>query len=165
MTKSQKGFTIVELVLYMAMLTGFLAILMRIFTSSFDVQLDSQSQSAIEQDGRFILSRLTYDIARADSITTPSTLGGQGSTLVLVIGGVNYTYTLTGNNLTLTANSQTDQLNSFNTQVSSVTFKRIGNSGAGNKDTVQIQYTLTSAITRTGGQHDTKSFQTTIGLR
>jgi len=163
-TQNKKGFTIVELLLYMTMLTGFLMVLTRIFTASFDVQFDSESQASIQQDGRYILSRIAYDIKRAQSISTPAAVGNSGNTLALTINGISYIYTLTGNNLTLTTNSQTDQLNSYSTQVSGLTFKRIGNGGVG-KDTVQIQFTLTSIIRRSGGQHDAKSFQTTVGLR
>jgi type II secretory pathway component PulJ len=162
MLHKKKGFTIVELLIYMTLLSGFLLLMTRIFSSTLDVQLESESQSAIQQDSRYILSRLTYDIQRATSVTTPATQGGSGATLAMVIGGVTNTYALSGTNLTLTNSNPADQLNSINTQVSGLLFKRIGN--VGGKDTVQVQFTLTSSTKRIQGA-DVKSFQTTVGLR
>lgn len=161
--RGARGFTLVELLLYMTLLTGFLILLTRIFSSTLDTQFDSEAQSAIQQDSRTIISRLSYDIHRATSVTTPTTLGGSGSTLVLVIAGENYTYTVSGTNLILTTTSQpADPLNSVNTLVSGLNFKRLGNPGG--KDTIQMQFTLTSKVKRLPGA-DVKSFQTTVGLR
>ena len=158
----KRGFTVIELLIYMALLTGFLLILTRVFSSTLDIQLDSEANSSIQQDSRYILSRLTYDIQRAQAVTTPAAIGGSGSTLALTISGVTNTYTLSGNNLTLTNASPAAQLNSQNSSVSAVLFKRIGN--AGGKDTVQLSFTLTSVVKRLQGS-DVKSFQTTVGRR
>lgn len=158
----KKGFTLVELLLYMTLLTGFLILLTRIFSSTLDTQFDSQAQAAIQQDSRYILSRLTYDLHRAESVTTPAAQGATGGTLAIVINGVTYTYTLNGSNLVLTNSNPADSLNSVNTLVSGLSFRRLGNPGG--KDTIQLQFTLTSKVKRLPGS-DVKSFQTTIGLR
>src|SRR3990172_6790072 len=51
---SRRGFTIIELILYMGMLSILLAVLSQIFVSILNVQLESQSSSSIEQDSRYI---------------------------------------------------------------------------------------------------------------
>src|SRR3989338_7347848 len=48
---SQKGVSMVELVLYMAILSVLLTILTSVFVSALDVQSESQATSSVEQDG------------------------------------------------------------------------------------------------------------------
>ena len=159
----KKGFTLVEMLLYMGFLTAFLVVLTQIFVSTLNVQLESEANSSIQQDGRFIMTRLTYDIERATSISTPASLGGQSSNLVMTISGGTYTYAISGNNLVLTTSLGTDQINGEGTKVSNLLFKRIGNSGG--KNTFQITFTLTSVVKRQSGNPDVKNFSTTVGLR
>lgn len=159
--KKQKGFTLVEIILYMALLSIFLIVLTDIFVSILDVRRESEATSAVEQDGRYILNRFMYDIPRASSVTTPASLGGSGSTLAIVIGGTNYTYSLSGGNLQLN-DGTINNLNSSGTSLSDISFQRIGNSGG--KDTIKIQFTLTSVTTRPKGS-EVRTFQTTVGRR
>lgn len=160
----KKGFTLIELLIYMGMLSIFLAVLSQIFGFILDAQLESQSTSSVHRDGRFILSKLTYDIHNAQSIVTPVNLGGQSTNLQLTIDGINYTYSLSNGNLEVDNGTETNNLNSGDTIVSGLTFTRIGNSVANAKNTVQISYTVTSKIQRPNGM-ETKDFQTTIGIR
>lgn len=156
------GFTIVELLIYMAIMSILLVVLSNIFTSIIDVRLESESVSAVEQDGMYILSRFTYDIPRAQSITTPASLGASTNSLSIVVDGTAYTYAVNNNNLELTTSSGTDVLNSINTTISGLSFLRLGNSGGNN--TIRITYTVTS-VTLQNGNPETKQFQTTVGLR
>ena len=129
-----------------------------------DTLLQSQATSPTEQDSKFILNRFMYDITNADSLTTPVNPGDQGSTLQLVRGGVTYTYTQTGTNLTISDNAGNgpDVLNSPIATISGLLFKRIGY--ATGKPTVQIKFTITSAA-KTNSGNDTQTFQTTVSLR
>jgi hypothetical protein len=122
-----------------------------IFVSVLDVQLGSEATSAVEQDGRFVLMRMLYDVHRATAVLIPAVAGQSASQLQLNIGGVTYTYAVNGNNLQLVNNLGTSQLNSFNTVVSDLAVNRVG-------DTVGISFTVTS-------QSLVKSFQTAVGLR
>jgi len=160
---AQKGFTLVELLIYMGMLSIILVVLSQIFGSILDAQLESQSTSAVHRDGRFILSKLTYDVHRASSIVLPASLGASSTSLQLDISGIN-TYSLNNGNLELTDSLETNNLNSADTTVSNLTFTRIGNTVANAKNTVRITYTITSKIVRPKGM-ETKDFQTTIGIR
>ncbi len=159
---SKKGFTLVEMLIYMGLLSILIVIMVDLFASSLDVQLESQATSAVQQDARFLLSRLTYDVQNAQNVLVPATIGSQSASLQLSINSVNYTYALNNGNIQLTNNNGTDNLNSFDTTVSNLTFKKLGN-GSG-KDTVQIVFTLTSKVVRNTGA-ETKNFQTTVGLR
>ena len=160
------GVTIVELVIYLGILTILLTIFTTIFTSVIDVQIESEATSSVEQDRRFILSRLIYDITRAGSINTPYSLvvpNNQSNNLQITINGIPNSYTLDGNgNLILTNNLGADMLNSYDTSISGLSFARIGN--AGGKNTLQITFTLSSRTQRSGGS-EVRNFQTTVGIR
>jgi len=156
------GFTLVEALVVMTLLTGFLMLLTTLLTSAIDIQTNSESYSSVMTDGRFIMARLNYDIARASAVTTPSSLGGSGATLALTINGNTYTYGASGSNLQLTDPSGTDQLNSSGATVSSLSFQTLGNSGG--KTTVRYTFTLTS-ITHHNGDSDTQTYTSTAGLR
>lgn len=158
----QKGFTLIETVIYMGILLTLLLALTQIFNSSLDVQLESEGVSSIEQDGRFILSRLYYDVLASQSVTTPATLGAQTNTIKIIKNATTYTYTITGNDLTISDEITTDPLNSFDTTVSALTATRIGSPSG--KPTLQIKFTLTGKAQRPGVV-ETKSFQTTVGTR
>ncbi|MGH7241214.1 MAG: PulJ/GspJ family protein [Candidatus Saccharimonadales bacterium] len=158
----QKGVTLVEMLIVMGLLAVFLLIMTTIFTSTLDVQNQSNAYSATVSDGRFIMARLNYDIARASAVTTPASLGASGSSLVLTIGGNSYTYALSSSNLQLTDNLGAANLNGSGTAVSSLSFQRIGNTGG--KDTIRYSFTLTST-TKHSGTADTQTFTSTAELR
>src|SRR3989344_4351467 len=98
---SSKGFTLIETIIYMALLAIFLLTLTDILVSVLDVQLESQATSAVDIDSRFINSRLSFDVLRTSAITTPANLGDVSNSLVMTIGGSQYTYSLFGGNMVL----------------------------------------------------------------
>lgn len=151
------------MVLYSSLLSILLFILVSMLTVILDVRLESEATSSVEQDGRFIIARLAFDIRRASSIIVPSAVGAQQSSLQILIDGVNYTYGVESGNMTITNNNGTDLLNSVNTTVPSLTFTRIGNASA--KDTIRVNVTLTSRTKRSGAGFEQRTFQTTVSLR
>ena len=159
---SNKGFTLVEMLLYLALFAGFLLVLTDIFVASLDVELESTAASSVANDGQYILTRLMYDAGQAQDITQPLSLGQQTSTLILVLGGQSYTYAVSNGTLALTNNVGTSTLNNYGTTVSGFTAKKIGN--VGGKPTVQVQFILTSTTTRSFGP-EIETFNTTLGVR
>ncbi len=145
----------------MGLMSVILTILTSLFVSVIEAQLESQATSSVDQDGRFILTRLSYDIHRANSIVIPATLGGQGETLQFISSGITYTYTLNGSILNLTDNTGTEIVNSPRTTVTNVSFRRLGNTLSG-KNTIEIQFTVTSTVTR---PQETRTYKTTVGIR
>ncbi|OGM29554.1 hypothetical protein A2630_01000 [Candidatus Woesebacteria bacterium RIFCSPHIGHO2_01_FULL_44_10] len=159
----KKGFTLIELLLYMGLFSMFMVVLTNIFISSLDVKLESQANSAVVADGRFILSRLNYDITNAGTIDLPAGLGAFGSSLQLTTDGETLIYSLDSqSNLVLTDTVGSGKLNSSETKVTAVNFRKIGNSDGG--ETVRINFTLESA-TLVNGQPEVRDYQTTVGLR
>ncbi len=158
--EATRGATAVELVLYMAIVTMFLLVMTQLFVSVFDVQLESEATSPIEQDARFILARLAYDAGRATDVTDPAILNLPQSTLTLTIDGAPVTYASNAGLLTLTTAAGTAALNSYGTTVTAMSFERIG-VGA---PTVRVSMTLRATTLRTQGEEE-RSFTTAIGMR
>lgn len=148
-----KGFSIIELLVYCGLLTVLLTVLTTVFMSLINLQLETESSSGLAQNSRYLLSRLTYDFRRASSITSPS-LGGTSGSLNITIGGVSYQYTAQDGNLVIIPGGQ---LNSFQTKISGLSFTNLG-------DTIQVTFTMQSVISQLKGQ-ETRDFSTTIGLR
>lgn len=159
---SKKGYTLIELLIFMGMFSILLVVMTNVFSQIMDVRRESESVSSVEQDGNYILNRFIYDISRASGINIPNAIGLTDTVLDLTINSANYVYGLNNENLQLTANGQTYQMNGANTAISNLIFKRIGNDD--NKDTIQLSYTVTSRIQQALG-FETKNYQTTIGLR
>jgi len=161
---SQKGVTIVELLLYMAILSVLLTILTSIFVSALDVQSESNAASSVEQDGNYIIARLAYDVHRAQSINIPSSNGATNDNFQIVIGGVNYTYsTDANNNMILVNDLGTSNLNNYGASVSAFLVQRLGNTGK-IENTLKINFTITSRTKRVSG-FETRNFQTNLSLR
>lgn len=160
--KQQRGFTIVELLLAMALMGGFMITLTTIFSSVLTVQSESQATSSVSHDGRFILARLSYDIQRAESVNTPPTLGATRTQLDIDIGGVSNNYSVSNGNLELNNNNGTGNLNGSETTVSNFSVTLLGNSG--DKETVRVTFTVTSVAQDNAGQRS-QTFTTTVGRR
>lgn len=158
-----KGTTLIELLLYIGLLSIFIGVLTGLFGTAIEIFLSSQSTTGISTDSTFILSRLTYDIHRAQSITTPLSFGESSSNLTLVINGISYTYARDSDgNLTYANNLGSFNLNSHLAQVSEMTFTKIGNSG-GVESTVKVNILLKSRVIQAKGQEE-EAISTTVAL-
>lgn len=162
---AQRGITVVELLLYMAILATLITILTSIFVSALDVQSESSAVSGIQQDGNYIIAKLGYDIHRAQSINIPSSNGlPPTDNFQIVINSINNTYSTDANgNLILTNDSGPSNLNSYGSNVSAFLISRFGNAG-GVEDTLKINFRITSRTKRVSGP-EIKDFQTNFSLR
>ncbi len=162
--KKLKGFTLVELIMSIGILSILIGVMTTLFGQIIDTSLDSRATSGIDQDGKFIIARLAYDMQRASDIITPPIPGSTTSnSLTIKVNSIDYTYDSDGGgNMRLTNNNGANILNSNTTQVSDLTFQRLGIGDT--TDTVQVKFRLTSRIKETSGT-ETKSFQTTLGIQ
>lgn len=164
-----KGFTLIELSIYMGIFSILLVVLMSIFTSILDVHLESQATSSVTQDANFILTRFSFDIRRADTIVTPAVTDPATTTSDLHLTSIagDFSYQLTGDRLLITNNASgtVDQLNSVNTYVTNLSFTSLGSISPGTNTTVRIVLKMKSAVVRPGGNTQEEIFQTTVGTR
>lgn len=163
--QNNKGFTLIELILYMGLFSILIGILTSVFMSILNNQLHAETIASTDENGRYLLQRLTYDINKSKTINTPVTSGMQTNNLQLTINNINYSYSLDVNGNVqikdITNNLGPYNLNDYDTTVSAMTFKRIGSAGGAN--TIQVGFTVISTIANKTNQ--SKSFVTTIGNR
>jgi type II secretory pathway pseudopilin PulG len=157
-----RGFTIIELLIYMGILTVVLGALTSVYGAVLDSGLENRAVSATQQNGRYITNRLTYDIQRASSITSPS-LGSSDSTLQLMINGSLVTYQLNANgSLTITDSIGTDMVSAYDVSISALIFTRGGKTNG--RNAIGVHYVVTGKDTPKKGA-ETGSFDVTIGTR
>lgn len=158
----KKATTIVELTLYMGLLSIFLVILFDLFSQIISTQTRSVAVSLVQTNGNFLLSKLTHDINQATAITIPLSLGSSASTMTLTIGSTNATYSVINGRLVMTDSSGTFNLNDVDTTLSDFVVTRLGNSGG--KAGLKIIFTLTSNVVD-NSNIKTKTYQTFATLR
>ena len=161
--KFQKGVTIIELMIYIALLSIFILVLVDVFVTILNAKLESESTSTLNQDARYIYSRLAYDVENADSMSLPVGVGVTGGTLQIAIGGVTNTYSLNAGNLNLTTSTGTSmKLNGEDTTLTDLSFARLG--PPDEKPTVKVSFTIKSLVILSSGDQ-TRTIDTTFGLR
>lgn len=158
----QKGFTIIEMTIYIGLMSILILVLTRIFISALDTQVESESVTNVQQDGRFILARLNYDISLASSINTPASMGAQENSISLVRNGQTITYSLTNGDLIRTDSQGSARINYENVDVEQASFQRIGNTGG--KPTIVVNLRL-SSMANMGTLGETDTFRSVIGTR
>jgi prepilin-type N-terminal cleavage/methylation domain-containing protein len=167
--KQPNGFTLIELLVYIALTSILIAIMSQVFLATVAIRLESQNTTSVQQDARYMLSRISYDIRRATAINAP-VLGQQASSASMLIrengADMVYSYSLSGADLILTVGTQSAQLNSDGSRVTSLSISRIGNSATipGANDTLSIMLTL-SDRGETQISSQTLQVRTTVGLR
>lgn len=167
--KQQSGFSLIELLLYMGLTSVLIGLMSQVFLAILGVRVESANTSGVQQDGRFIMSRLTYDIRRSDAILSPP-LGVASSSMSLMISeaGVpqTYEYAWDGQNLTIGSPAGSVQLNSNRSVITDFSLIRIGNSAVleNAADTLSVRLELEGNSQLEAGQQ-TLNLQTSISQR
>lgn len=143
-----KGQTVVELLIYLALLSIFLTVLLDIFVTTLNFKLQAEAASALNQDSRYILGKISYDVYNSDSFTVPS----QGE-LDITTAGITKKYLVNSGDLTIDGT----KLNSLDTKVNNLIFTKIGT-------TVTVNFTLQS-INVLPGAPRTESIVVTLANR
>lgn len=145
-TDLQKGVTIIELIVYIGLLSIFMLVLLDVFVTILNNKLETEATSSLNQDARYIYSKMSYDVANADSFTVPAATQ-------LNLNAGSEIYNLSGGNLLLNS----ERLNSQETKVDNISFVKVGN-------TVQVSFTIESLVLLSSGEK-TRTIKTTFGLR
>lgn len=156
------GNTIVELTLYMGLLSIFLLALFNLFSLIISTQTRATAVSLVQTNGNYLLAKLSYDINQADAITYPLSVGTSAFTMTLVNNGVSYVYSVNNGRLNLSDGTAAYGLNDSDTAISNFFVRRLGNPSGSNS--LQLSFTITSLVVDNTG---TKSadFSTTSAIR
>lgn len=160
--KYKKGFSLIELLIYSAILVVVLFFTSEYLYSLGQARLNNTARVEVTQAAQLIINKLKVDIPLASAINVPSG-SDPSSNLGFSIAGDSIDYSVSGSALYRTLNGVGDKLTSNQVSISNLEFRKIANPGGIN--TVQIKFTLTSLAQLSGGRNVQESFQTTISQR
>lgn len=144
------GSTVVELILYMGLLSVFLLMLFELYGQVLSNQTRSASVSLVQQNANFVLNKLTHDIRQADSIISPAGIGASSSVIVLRNGGLNQSYQVINHRLVFGPDIATaSALNDADTRISNFRAIRVGNPDG--KNTLILDFTVESILAENSG--------------
>ena len=139
------GFTFIELILYVAIVTIILSALVPFAWSAIETGVKSAVQQEVNANARYISERIKYEIRNSTDINLP-VVGSSGTTLSIVtsIPATNPTIIdrdLPTGNITIKQGAgSTVNLNSANTVISSLTFTSYT---SGDNKTKHIRFNMT----------------------
>jgi len=96
---NKKGFGLLELLIYLAILAIISLIVVNIFLSLNRARGQSVSQNEVNSNLRFASERIAQDIRSATAVTTPSATSTPTSTLDMTISGATVSYCIAGEQL------------------------------------------------------------------
>jgi len=156
-----KGFTLIEVLVYIALLgiimTGLLASSLSIFQNTDR----TQTSIMVQEEGDFLLAKINASLTGANSITAPAA-GNSANTLTFIKNGITVTFALSSTDLQLSGTT----LNNANVQIlppaASPTFL-FTHGINGSSEYVNVRFTLQTKTNN--GQTFAKNFETTKYLR
>src|SRR3989344_8162525 len=149
MRNFQRGFTLIELMIYTALFAIVLGISVDFFFLSKTIATEVTQYQEVDRNARVVFLDMSQTIRGATSVTTP-TLGQSASELVLNGGAIQYALTPEGV-LQKTEGGNTSDLTADSVEISNVMFTTRGE--AGDKATVSISFTMQTK-TRVYGKPD-----------
>jgi len=158
----KKGVTLIELVIYMSILSVLLLFFTDMFATLVNKQLETESLSNVQQDANYLLSKFTYDFEQASSIELPLVPGAPATSLRMKIDSVVYDYSVVLGNMVVEHAGVQEVLNSSETILSNPTFQRLGEGNA--RDVIHITFDISSKVKQQAG-YDVTHFSTTLGIR
>jgi Tfp pilus assembly protein FimT len=167
--KQGKGFSLIELLIYVAILTIVIVLISNYFISLNRGRGKINARSEVDSNMRFSEKKLIQDIKAATAVSVPAYVGLSASTLQLTIPPDTILYDVSGGQLRRKINSQTpDWITSTSTvTVATPTFTRLENyNPILNATTTTIQINLSMSYNSLSPDYKySESATTTASLR
>jgi type II secretory pathway pseudopilin PulG len=165
---SQKGFTLVEMILYVSICSILLLCLSTFLSFLLDARVRSQSITEVNQQGFQVMTLMTQTIRNGRSIQTPS-IGTTTQTLSITTSNpvVNPTlFDVSSTSIRITEGSNTAiALTNSRVVASGLTFQNVS-SGSSTEKIIRISFTLDSVNQSGRSEYSfTKSFNGSATLR
>lgn len=141
--KNKKGISLLELLIYIAILSGLMVVVSDAFISLSKGRGQAEARSEVNAAIRFAAERIKQDVKNASVISTPA-LGTPTNTLSLTVSGVPVVYDVVSGVLRRTENGVTASTTGSTITVDAPTFTRIENyNSAINATTTAVQTEMT----------------------
>ena len=158
----KKGFTLIELIIYTALLAIVLSVTVSLFFMSKTLESQIAQQQEIDRNARVALMEMTQTIRSAVSVSSPA-LGVSSADLYLNSSAIHY-FANSNGIIQKSDSGQTYDETADTVQVSNLTFTTRGE--AGKQPTVSIAFNIrTNTLVYGQTNYITKHFQTTVQLR
>jgi Tfp pilus assembly protein PilV len=147
-TKNQEGFSLLELLIYIAVIVVIMTVLTSILIAINRSSSNSNAQSEVGANLRFAAEKISSDIRAATAVGTPATAGASGATLSMTVSGGTVIYCVVSGQLyreatTGTCNATSVAITSPSVTVAAPTFLRLENTNTIlSKTIISIQLTL-----------------------
>lgn len=159
----KKSFTIVEILIYIGILSVILLVFAQLFVSLAGLRTENEATSNVQQDSGYLINKFIYDIHQAKTINVPVNPADQSNVLNLTINGITYNYsTDSAKNLIMSDGTTNYQLNGYDTNIPAILFTRIGQGD--NHDVIKISFTVVSRVFNSAG-YESQTYETVVGLR
>ena len=167
MNLHQKGYTLIELLLYITILGSLLFGVSTFFITSTSARVKNESIAEVDRQGALAMDYITQTIRNASSITSPAA-GASGSSLTLVVptSALSPTvFSLSSSALQVQEGaSAAVRLTNTKVQISSLTFKNLSRSGT--SGIVQVSFVVTRVNANNRNEYDyQKTFTASAALR
>lgn len=155
--KNQRGFSLLELLIYIAILSGFLLVITNLFFTVSTSSVREEVSTEVRQNLRFAGDQMTSEVRKASAIDF---ISANGDTLRLVVGGALTEFKVEGGILKKTRGASTENITTDNVTVSVTdpVFTQIGN-------TIQINLKIDYNDNGRGDYKFSESVKTTASLR
>lgn len=165
-TNSKKGFTIIELLIYISIFVIILAVAADFLFQSQFLAANVAQYQGVDRNARVALLEMTQAIRGSSTTVTSPALGASSSDLYLNSSAIRYFVNAAGI-LQKTENSVTSDLTSNGVTIQNFTVTTRGEAGVPVKPpTVSISFDVRSNTLLWGqGNYIVKNFQTTVQLR
>lgn len=166
-TRHVRGFTLVELLLYIALTTIMVGTTSVFLFLTLQVRIKNQIINEVEQQGQQAMQRITQVVRNAVTLTSPS-IGASGSSVTLTVtppGNSSTVFDLSAGVLRIAEGAGSPvALTNARVTASALTFTNTSRSAA--SEDLRVQFTLTSVNSSGRNEYDfTKTFTTTAHVR
>lgn len=163
----QAGYTLIELLLYIAMIGVLLGAVVAFFGMTTDARVKNQSITEVNEQGTYVMDYIAQTVRNASAITSPA-IGASGSSLTLTVPMASLSptvFSLTSGVLQVKEGTATAvPLTSSKVQVSAFTITNLGRSGT--SGIVKISFTINRLNSSGLNEYDyQRTFTTSVGIR
>jgi len=162
--KNNQGFSLMELIIYMAIFSGFMIVIADLFFAITANSAREEARAEVQQNLRFAIRQIADEIYSASDIIQP-TSGNPGNTLDLTVNGPVTRFNVSSGTLQKIRELSTENITGDKVTVSAASpiFTRIENIGA--KATIQINLQISYNDNGRPDYKFSQTVRTAISLR
>lgn len=139
--KKQKGFTLIETLLYLSLSSIMILVIASFWGTLIESRDRSESMSIVNSEGTYLVNSIAQIIRNADSITSPTATNSAGAiTMTTFVPAESPTViALSGSNINLTLGAGAPvQLNSTRTIINSLVFRNVSNTSTAGSVRIEL---------------------------